>query len=53
MLSLLHSEIRHEENQGDVRIGIEKFTKFLQHMDDCYDETLTDMVFLPNQIINV
>ncbi|MFN3849540.1 MAG: nuclear transport factor 2 family protein [Spirosomataceae bacterium] len=45
MLSLLHPEVRHEANQGDVRIGIEKFTQFLQHMDECYDETLTDMVF--------
>lgn len=45
MLALLHTEIRHEANQGGVRIGIEKFTEFLQHMDECYDETLTDMVF--------
>ena len=45
MLSLLHPEIRHESNQGDVRIGIEKFTDFLKKMDECYDEKLTDMVF--------
>lgn len=45
MLSLLHPEIRHESNQGDVRIGIEKFTDFLKKMDECYDENLTDMVF--------
>ncbi|MES2520903.1 MAG: nuclear transport factor 2 family protein [Bacteroidota bacterium] len=45
MLSLLHSEIRHESNQGDVRIGIENFTAFLQKMDECYEENLTDMVF--------
>ncbi|PWK18903.1 steroid delta-isomerase-like uncharacterized protein [Arcicella aurantiaca] len=45
MLSLLHPEVRHESNQGDVRIGIENFTKFLQKMDECYDENLTDMVF--------
>lgn len=45
MLALLHTEIRHEANQGGVRIGIEKFTEFLKHMDECYDETLTDMVF--------
>jgi hypothetical protein len=31
MLSLLHPNIRHETNQGDVRIGIEKFTSFLQN----------------------
>lgn len=45
MISLLHPEVRHETNQGDVRIGIAKFTEFLQHMDDCYDEKLTEMVF--------
>jgi steroid delta-isomerase-like uncharacterized protein len=45
MLSLVDSDVRHETNQGDVRLGIEKFTSFLQKMDDCYDENLTDMVF--------
>ncbi|WP_221394538.1 nuclear transport factor 2 family protein [Dyadobacter sp. NIV53] len=45
MLALLHSEIRHEPNQGDPRIGIEKFTEFLGMMDDSYEETLTDMVY--------
>ena len=45
MLSLLHPEVRHESNQGDVRIGIDKFTDFLKKMDECYEENLTDMVF--------
>lgn len=45
MLSLLHPEIRHESNQGDVRIGLEKFTDFLKKMDECYEESLTDMFF--------
>ena len=45
MLSLLHPFVRHEPNQGDVRIGIDLFTAFLQLMDDSYEETLTDMVF--------
>lgn len=45
MLSLVDNEIRHEPNQGEVRIGIQKFTSFLQMMDDSYDEHLTDMVF--------
>ena len=31
--------------QGDVRIGLEKFTAFLQKMDEAYEETLTNMVF--------
>lgn len=45
MMGLLDGEIRHEANQGDVRIGLEKFREFLGIMDTCYDETLTDMVF--------
>lgn len=45
MLALLDPEIRHEPNQGDVRIGKEKFTEFLQMMDESYEETLTNMVF--------
>ncbi|GAB3997456.1 nuclear transport factor 2 family protein [Spirosoma daeguense] len=46
MLSLLHPDVRHESNQGEVRIGLEKFTEFLQRMDEAYEETLTEMVFL-------
>ena len=45
MLDLLRTEIRHEPNQGDPRIGKEKFTEFLQMMDEAYEETLTDVVF--------
>lgn len=46
MLDLIHSNVRHDSNQGDTRIGKEKFSQFLQHMDDCYNETLTDLVIL-------
>lgn len=46
MIGLVHPEVRHEPNQSDdIRIGIAKFTSFLQHMDECYEETLSDMVF--------
>ena len=45
MLALVHPEIRHEPNQSDVRIGIEKFTEFLGNMDVAYEENLTDMVY--------
>jgi steroid delta-isomerase-like uncharacterized protein len=45
MLSLLHPEVRHEPNQSEVRIGNEKFTEFMQKMDETYEETLTNMVF--------
>lgn len=45
MLALLSDNIRHEVNQGDPRIGIQLYREFLAHMDECYDEQLTDMVF--------
>ncbi len=46
MLSLLHPDVRHDSNQGASRIGKDIFRQFLQHMDDCYDETLTDMIIM-------
>lgn len=46
MMDLLDPAVRHEVNQGEVRIGLDKYREFLQTMDDCYDETLTDLVYL-------
>lgn len=46
MLSLVDSNIKHQPNQGEERIGIELFTAFLQMMDECYEETLTEIVLL-------
>jgi steroid delta-isomerase-like uncharacterized protein len=46
MLALLHDDVRHDPNQGSPRHGKALFTQFLEHMDTCYDEQLTDMVIL-------
>ncbi|GAB3546544.1 nuclear transport factor 2 family protein [Spirosoma fluminis] len=46
MLTLVHPNVRHDSNQGATRVGKDLFTQFLQHMDDCYDERLTDMVVM-------
>ncbi|GAB3501807.1 ketosteroid isomerase-related protein [Spirosoma knui] len=46
MLNLVHPDVRHDSNQGATRVGKDLFTQFLQHMDDCYDETLTDMMVM-------
>jgi steroid delta-isomerase-like uncharacterized protein len=46
MLALLDPEIVHEVNQGKPQVGLEKFTQFLQIMDEAYAEQLTDIVFL-------
>ena len=46
MLALVNAEIKHKRNQGKERIGIELFTAFLQKMDKCYNETVTEIVIL-------
>jgi len=45
MLALLSDDIRHEVNQGETRVGLERYRAFLAHMDECYDERLEDLVF--------
>lgn len=46
MLSLVHTDVQHDSNQGTTRPGKDLFRQFIRHMDDCYDETLTDMVIM-------
>jgi len=46
MLSLLDPEIRHDANQGGTHTGLDYYRAFLRHMDECYSEHLTDMVFM-------
>ncbi len=45
MLLLLDENVRHEPNQGELRIGKAMFSEFVVHMEACYDETLSDMKF--------
>ncbi len=44
MLACLSDNIAHHVNEGQVRVGKEKFAEFCAHMNRCYRETLTDMV---------
>ena len=46
MLELLSDDIRHDVNEGSERGGKAKFAEFLAHMDDCYDEELTDIAVM-------
>lgn len=46
MLALLSPDVRHDANQGDSYTGLDHFKDFLAHMDECYDENLTDMVLM-------
>jgi steroid delta-isomerase-like uncharacterized protein len=46
MLACLSADVRHEINQGDAQTGIDLFREFLHRMDECYDENLTDLVYM-------
>ncbi len=46
MLSCISDTIAHDVNQGERRIGKQKFAEFCAHMSECYNENLTDMVIM-------
>lgn len=48
MIACLDTTIAHHVNEGQVRIGKEAFRSFCQHMNECYDENLTDIVIFSN-----
>ena len=44
MLDCLSDDVAHHVNEGNIRVGKEKFSEFNAHMTRCYKETLTDIV---------
>jgi steroid delta-isomerase-like uncharacterized protein len=46
MLSLLDDDIILDANQGGSQQGIDYFRWFLNHMDECYDEQVKNLVFM-------
>lgn len=44
MLDCLADDVAHHVNEGQIRVGKEKFAEFCTHMSRCYKEELTDMV---------
>ena len=44
MLDCLANDVAHHVNEGEVRIGKDAFGAFCEHMERCYDETLTELV---------
>lgn len=44
MLACLADDVAHHVNEGQVRVGKDKFRAFCDHMSRCYREELTDMV---------
>ena len=49
MIALLDPSFEHYVNEGSVRKGQDLFRKFMKHMDTCYRENLTDLVFMSNE----
>lgn len=46
MAACVSEDIDHFVNEGDKRGGRAAFAEFIAHMNDCYDETLTDIVVM-------
>lgn len=44
MLACLTDDIAHHVNEGQIRVGKEKFAEFCAHMTRCYRENLTEIV---------
>ncbi len=49
MLALLTEDVAHDINQGPRQLGKAAFAAFLQHMDRCYRERLTDIVVMADE----
>jgi len=48
MEALLSDDFEHHVNEGNVRVGVEKFREFNAHMTRCYKEHLADIVVMAN-----
>lgn len=46
MLAMLTDDVAHDLNQGEREVGREAFRIFLQRMDRCYSEQLSDIVVM-------
>jgi steroid delta-isomerase-like uncharacterized protein len=49
MLDLLHDEVEHHVNEGQIRRGKALFAEFNVHMTESYKENLTDIVIFANE----
>ena len=47
-LALLDDNVVHGINQGGDQVGKAAFASFMDHMNRCYKETLTDIVIMEN-----
>ncbi|MDE4134223.1 nuclear transport factor 2 family protein [Phaeobacter sp. QD34_3] len=49
MIDCLSDDVAHHVNEGNIRVGREKFAEFCDHMSRCYREELTDMVIFSSE----
>ncbi len=48
LLATLSENVAHDINEGPTEVGKEAFKRFKAHMDDCYKETIVDLVVMEN-----
>ena len=48
-LSLLTDDVVHDINQGDRKVGKDKFSAFMDRMNKNYKETIVDIVVMSNE----
>ncbi len=48
-LALLSDDVVHDINQGERQSGKAAFATFMEHMNRCYKENLTDMVIMGSE----
>ncbi|HLP66114.1 MAG TPA: ketosteroid isomerase-related protein [Rhizobium sp.] len=48
-LALLTDDVVHDINQGERQVGKTAFARFMEHMNRCYREELTDMVVMTSE----
>lgn len=49
MLALLTHDVEHDINQGATETGMDAFRAFLQRMDRCYREEVTELVIMASE----
>jgi len=46
--NLMDEKVIHDINQGERQVGKPTFQKFMEHMNHCYREKITDLVIFAN-----
>ncbi|MEP4039252.1 ketosteroid isomerase-related protein [Pseudophaeobacter sp.] len=49
MLDCLSDNVAHHVNEGEIRLGKERFAEFCSHMSRCYKEELTGIVLFDTE----